>query len=273
MLLIKKAIVPSLLCDNEWIFTFIWDSISRIQFMYTGGKVKISVLILSLMAISNWGYSQNEEITIRFISNCGLHITDGNANIYVDFPYRSGAFIYDEFDRAEIDSIQDSSIFLFTHTHGDHYSRKNMKYVLKHKKGKKYGKWNIDSLVNLESELTDFKIVAIKNKHNFSFAHYSYCITWHGKRIFIAGDAESTETVLRQKELDWAFIPGWIFIAVLDEKKEIDTKMMGIYHIGPKDSIKIIHPKVLVLNKQGELITISNSNSMPDRNKKEINLE
>lgn len=215
------------------------------------------LLVLFIVTINaQFSFAQNDEITIRFISNCGLHISDGDADIYVDFPYRSGAFIYDEFDQAEIDSIQDSSIFLFTHTHGDHYSRKNMKYVLKHKDGKKYGKWNIDALAELATELTDFSVKAIKNEHRFSSNHYSFLITWHGKRIFIGGDAESTSSVLEERNLDWAFVPSWIFISLIEENEEIDADKLGIYHIGPKDVVEIESPNVLVFDEQGEIVTI-----------------
>ena len=183
-------------------------------------------------------------------------MTDGTINIYSDFPYRSGAFIYDKFDQSELDSIKKNSIFLFTHTHGDHYSRKNMRVVLKNKNGKKYGKWNIKELKNLEKTIPDFKIKAIKTKHKFSSKHYSYLITWHGKKIFLSGDAESTKTIEEIKEMDWAFVPGWLLISIFKNKIELDTKMIALYHVAKGDSIKIDHPKILVLDKQGRVITI-----------------
>lgn len=223
-------------------------------------KFTFLALLLSIFFFTwlNTAHAQKGEITIRFISNCGLLISDGTTNIYTDFPYRSGAFIYDKFDDTELENIKDSSIFIFTHTHGDHYSGKNMRAVIKNKGGKKYGKWNIAELEKLGETIPDFEIKAFKNKHNFSFAHYSYLITWHGKKIFLSGDTESTETIMQQKDLDWAFIPGWIMLAIHRNKLEIDTKMTAIYHIGRKDVIEIDHPNYLVLDKQGEVITIEN---------------
>lgn len=215
------------------------------------------LLVVSMLFLSTSSYAQTDSISIRFISNCGLHISDGTADIYVDFPYRSGAFNYSEFDASEIDAIQDSSILLFTHTHGDHYSRKNVRRVVNEKNAVRYGKWNIDELTNLENELSDFSIKAIKNKHQFSFSHFSYLITWHGKRIFLAGDAESTASVLNETNLDWAFIPIWILMSVMEEEATIDSKMIGIYHVGPNDDIDIIHPTIKVFDVQGEVVQIS----------------
>ncbi len=224
--------------------------------MYTNGKMKIILMNFTLIFILNLGFGQANEIKIKFISNCGLYLTDGTTNIYCDFPYRSGAFIYDEFDPSELDSIKENSIFLFTHTHGDHYSRKNMRFVLKNKNGKKYGKWNIDELENLGKIIPDFEIKAIKTNHKFSFKHYSYLITWHGKRIYISGDAESTTTIEGIKELDWAFVPGWLLKSIFTNKIKLDTKMIGLYHVGRGDTIEIDHPKIRVFDTQGERITI-----------------
>lgn len=86
-------------------------------------KIKYNriLLALTLIFISNFGFSQSNEIKIKFLGNCGLHLTDGNLN-YMDFPYKSGAYGYMEYDKAQLDSIKENSIFIFTHKHADHYS-------------------------------------------------------------------------------------------------------------------------------------------------------
>ena len=224
--------------------------------MHAKRKMKFILVIFAMVLIPNRGFNQTNEIKIKFISNCGLYMTDGTTNIYSDFPYRSGAFIYDEFDQAELDSIKENSIFIFTHKHGDHYSRKNMRNIQKNKNGKKYGKWNIEELENLGKIIPDFEIKAIKTKHHFSFTHYSYLITWHGKRIYLSGDTESTATIQEIKDLDWAFVPGWLLISVFKNKIKLDTKMIAIYHVGQGDSFEIKDPKILVLDQHGEIITI-----------------
>jgi hypothetical protein len=60
-----------------------------------------SVLLFAFPAAA-----QTNVITVRFIGNCGLYMTDGSLDVYVDFPYRSGAYNYMEYPASEIDSIR-----------------------------------------------------------------------------------------------------------------------------------------------------------------------
>lgn len=219
-------------------------------------KMKSLFIILTLFLISNRGLGQTKEIKIRYIGNCGLHITDGNADVYTDFPYKSGAHHYAEYDDAEIDSLKDNAYYIFTHKHSDHYYKGKMNKILKAKNGKKYGKWNIEELEGLSKEISDFKIQAFKTKHRFSFAHYSYLITWHGKRIFLSGDTENADIIMNIENMDWAFIPAWLVYDIKEREKPLDTDKIGIYHIGPRDQINITGDKVQMLTKQGEVITI-----------------
>ena len=217
-----------------------------------------SIFILSIIFISKFGFTQLNDINVKFIGNCGLYMTDGNLNIYFDFPYKSGAFGYMEYDQSELDSIKDNSIFIFTHKHPDHYSGKNMRKTLKNKNGKKYGKWNISKLENLANSTANFSIQAFKTGHRFSFRHYSYLITWHGKKIFISGDTETADTILKVSNMDWAFVPSWIVHDANEKGIKIDSKMIGIYHLYPDEVVVNNNPdKIKIFDKQGETISIS----------------
>ena len=216
----------------------------------------IYLLIIIIFLGYTSGYAQTSEIKVILKGNAGLHMTDGFLNIYVDFPYKSGAHNYMEYNKSELESIKENSIFIFTHKHSDHYSKKLVKIVLKTKNGKKYGSWNISELENLDEIIPDFKVQAFKTKHNFSLNHYSYLITWHNKKIFLSGDTESAETIGEMTNLDWAFIPAWLVLDSNEKNIKIDTKMIGIYHIGPRDNINITGEKVLMLKKQEEVISI-----------------
>jgi len=208
------------------------------------------------LASENSKFSQSNEILIKFIGNCGLHLTDGELNIYIDFPYKSGAHGYMKFDKLEIDSIKESSIFIFTHRHSDHYSKK----LLKKLNGKKYENRNVSELEKLNNSLPDFNIKAFKTKHKvfgISFKHYSYFITWHSKKIYISGDTGDFNDVSRIKDIDWAFMNPWSYIYAENAGVIIDAKKIGIYHLTPeRTKIGNIPDNLLILIKQGEIIKI-----------------
>lgn len=219
--------------------------------------MKKLLLLLPFLLISTFGFSQSNEIQIRFLGNCGLELTDGDANIYVDFPYKSGAHKYMEYAESELDNVADNAIFLFTHRHTDHYSKK----LVKKFDGEKYGNWNTDELPELEASIQDFSIQAFKTSHKFTFKHYSYLITWHGKKIYFSGDTGDTGPVTKLEGIDWVFAPYWLYNNARDEKLTIDAKMYGLYHIAPvqvpgidkSDWPENYH----FLTEQGEVITIT----------------
>lgn len=197
-------------------------------------------------------FGQANEIKIRFIGNCGVFMTDGKSNIYVDFPYKSGAFNYMKYAPSQIDSIKSNSIFIFTHKHPDHYSGK----LVKKFKGKTYGPWNVDELEKLSS-IPEFSVKAFKTKHHFSFNHYSYLVTWHNKKIFFSGDTENADTIGKMAGMDWAFVPYWIMIDAKEKNMKIDTKMIAIYHLYPDQKLNVTTPdKIILMDKPGQVISI-----------------
>lgn len=199
---------------------------------------KTTFLIFTLTFISNVGFAQSKEIKIEFLGNCGLYMTDGNTNIYTDFPYKSGAFGYMEFEESELASIKENSLFIFTHKHADHYSKKNLKTVMKEKGGQEFGVSNIAELEALGDTLDDFEIKAFKTAHKvfgISFKHYSYLITWHGKTIYLSGDTTIPTTIGEIKNIDLAFIPYWLYSNAKTQNITIDAKEIGIYHLYPSE--------------------------------------
>lgn len=215
------------------------------------------LLVFTLLFFSSYGYSQSNEIKVRFIGNCGLHMTDGNLDIYVDFPYKSGAYGYMEYDKAELDSVKENSIFIFTHKHADHYSGIEMRKILKAKKGKKFTPWKTSRLEKFSKTIPDFDIQAFKTKHRFSLKHNSYLISWHGKKLFFSGDTEHPETIGKVRNIDFVFLPHWILTYAREKQIEIDAKTKVLYHIYPDQKIEEEIPNnMIVLRKQGQTISI-----------------
>jgi hypothetical protein len=197
-------------------------------------NIKHSPITFLVVFITAFGFAQPGEIKLEFMGNCGLHLTDGKSNIYIDFPYETGAYNYMKYDASVLNSIKENSIFIFTHKHADHYSRKILRKVLKEKNGQKYGVYNIKALKNIETTIDDFEIEAFKTKHTvfrIPFRHFSYLITWHGKKIFISGDASEPETICCITNIDWAFAPYWILKNAKSKGLNIDANMVFVYHL------------------------------------------
>ncbi len=201
--------------------------------------------------------AQENAITIRFIGNCGLHLTDGQLDVYTDFPYKSGAFNYMEYPASEIDSIRPNATHLFTHRHPDHYQKK----LVKRLSGALYGPWKVKKKRSADLTLpkyteADFKVEAFRTKHSLAKHHFSYLITWHGKRIYISGDAESTETIAGMDSLDIAFVPKWIMLEAHEQGITLKSERFAIYHFYPKEKPTTENPEIQLLITQGELLSV-----------------
>lgn len=220
--------------------------------------MKKTLLSLALIFCISFAFAQPRTIKAKFIGNCGMYLTDGNTNIYFDFPYKSGAHKYMKYDDAEIDSIKKDAIFIFTHRHSDHYSGR----LLRKQSGQKFNPWNIKKIENLNQTIPDFNIKAFKTSHKIygiPFMHYSYLITWHGKKIYFSGDTGDLEAISNVKGIDWAFVNPWLFMNALEAKVKIDAKQFGIYHLYPNQKIDgEIPANIHIMLKQGEFFQLAN---------------
>ena len=215
------------------------------------------LLAVTALLFAAFATAQDSTITIRFIGNCGLHMSDGDLDVYVDFPYKSGAFGYMEYPASEIDSIRPNATHLFTHRHPDHYQKK----LVKHLSGTVYGPWKVKKKRKADLSLpqyatAEFTVEAFKTKHRFAHHHNSYMITWHGKRIYLSGDAESPETIARMDSMDIAFVPTWIMREAKAQNITIKSDRFAIYHLYPNDKVTTDNPKIQLLFTQGEVLSV-----------------
>jgi len=205
--------------------------------------------------------AQPGKIEVTFIGNCGFFLTDGRVNLYVDFPYKSGAHGYMTYDSRALDTIRSHSVFLFTHGHSDHYSRK----LFKRTDQKLYGPWPVEgylagkrkySLKALNDSMAGFSVREYRTKHGFSLKHLSYLLTWNGRRIFISGDAETCDTACSLKNLDLVIGPVWL---IQDSKKrglKIDTKKIIISHHRNSDLFDNQSKDLIVIPTQGQTVSL-----------------
>lgn len=211
--------------------------------------IRLLTVLLGFLVVSTFG--QQNKIAITFIGNCGIFMTDGEINLYVDFPYKSGAHHYMTYDDSIIDTISAGSVFLFTHGHSDHYRKKLFK-----KTGQKlYGPWPVTlflskkrkyTLEELNDSFINFSVLVFKTKHRFTFKHFSYLINWNSKRIFISGDAESAKTISEIKNIDLVFAPSWLIKDAFVKELGIDAKKIILYHHRADEKINNKSDKVVV---------------------------
>lgn len=220
--------------------------------MKTRKKKIIKIILLSIfIVVANLAPGQNEAIEIEFLGNCGLFMTDGNLKVYVDFPYKSGAYGYMTYRPGLVDSIHENSIFIFTHGHAEHFNRKGFKQTNQ----KLYGPWPVSFFLSgkrkykffeLNDKGQNFSITKFKTKHRLSLKHYSYLIEWNNKRIYISGDDESADTISTLDDLDLAFAPYWLLHNASERGIKIQTKQIILYHHPSVESIDNKSEKVIV---------------------------
>lgn len=122
----------------------------------------------------------------RFIGNMSYAISDGTTTLMTDFPYQSGYSRYMTYDPAQIRSATEATLSLITHRHLDHFDRGLFDATGWHVAGPADVIAGLDqsSVVPLADGRGTFgpiSIEAIEAPHA-SIGHYSYIVTWHGRR-------------------------------------------------------------------------------------------
>ncbi len=172
-------------------------------------------------------------ITVTFIGNAAMHLTDGRLTLVSDFPYRSGAFGYMAYSRDQAQAFR-NVVTLITHRHDDHVEIDTLKSL----------PWRVIAPPEVTRQLPPASVVApdaastidpqlrvqaLATPHS-DVEHFSYVIEWHGRRFYFSGDTEDPSTVLAQQSLDIAFVSPWIYKAVHSRGARIDADRIVIYH-------------------------------------------
>ena len=148
----------------------------------------------------------------RFIANAGFVISDGETTILVDFPYRSGAFGYMEYDDNELEA-RDNALCVFTHRHADHFDAGLIERLGCSVAGSPEVLGLVDARQRAGSgpewEFGSASIRCVESVHS-NVDHCSYVIDWHGTAIYVAGDVEELSALAQVEHLDVAVIPAWL---------------------------------------------------------------
>ena len=206
--------------------------------------------------------SKPAALDARFIGNMAFAISDGTTTLVSDFPYQSGYSVYMEYDPREVRSSTAQSISLITHRHGDHWDRALFDRT----------DWRViapeDALTGVASHrivralpvkptavtvsVGPLTVDALPTPHA-NIGHYSYLVTWLGRRLYFTGDTDHVDQLLAMKNLDVAFVSPWLYRRALSARRRIDARRVIIYHHTVDESVPECREGCTV-PKQGETL-------------------
>jgi L-ascorbate metabolism protein UlaG (beta-lactamase superfamily) len=201
---------------------------------------------------------QQAPLQARFIGQMAFSITDGKATVITDFPYQTGYADAPPYSPDELSEGRPSTLALITHKHLDHWEPALFAKTT----------WKVAGPKDVTSGLPADRVLALAGPTKFEsvllepietphaqVGHYSYIVTWQGKRLYFSGDTEETRTVVSAKNLDAAFVSPWLYGYVLKQSARIDAKRVVIYHHEAGQQVPGCAAGCVV-PKQGETISI-----------------
>lgn len=193
------------------------------------------VLILALLT-----FAQRPPLDVRFIGNMAVSITDGTVTILTDFPYEPGYSGYMTYAPSEIRSSTTTTLALITHRHRDHWLASLFTPTT----------WKVAGPSDVTAGLPADRVLPLGATTTFGAAtierfetphanvgHYSYVVTWNGRRMYFSGDTDSPDSVAAARNLDAAFVSSWLYRTTLRRGLRIDAKQIVIYHHQPGEQV------------------------------------
>lgn len=197
-------------------------------------------LILALILAPQASPPPARPLQARFIGQMAFSITDGTVTLVSDFPYQVGYAGAPSFEDGELHRSTLPTVALITHRHLDHwdpvlFSKTNWKVIAP---ADAMERIRSDRVVPLSKRIEFGPIVIepIETPHA-RIGHYSYIVSWQGKRLYFSGDTESPDSLLAAQRLDLAFVSSWQFQSAQRRGGRIDAKRVVIYHHQPGEQV------------------------------------
>ncbi len=174
---------------------------------------------------------QADSLQIRFVGNEGVELSDGRTTLLTDLPYRPGAFGYMTYDPGALRPAG-RVVSLISHGHADHFDP-----ALFRPTG-----WEIIGPREVTRSLPGERVLPLADTIRVGAftvhpvptphgpEHYSYLVTWRGRRLYLVGDTEQADALLAATGLDVAFVSPWLACTVSRSGAAIDAARVVIYH-------------------------------------------
>jgi len=187
-------------------------------------------------------------------------ISDGKTTLFTDFPYEPGAFGYMRYDFAAVHQpAPGDSLCLITHGHRDHFdaslfAKTSAKIVAPPTLASTLP---ADRVLPFSAKIVyrDLTIEPIRTPHG-DIEHFSYLVTWHGRRLYFTGDTDRYDDLVSRHGLDDAFVSPWLLAAIVRNGKSIDARRVIVYHHKPDEAIARLPSAFVVVPRQGETIAL-----------------
>jgi L-ascorbate metabolism protein UlaG (beta-lactamase superfamily) len=202
-------------------------------------------------------------LTARFIGNMAFAITDGRTTLFTDFPYEPGAFGYMTYDFASVPkpATAGDALCLITHGHRDHF---DPELFSKMPAGTKIiapptlaATLPADRVLPFSGRIAyrDITVEPVRTRHG-DIEHFSYLVTWHGRRLYFTGDTDRYDDLVARHGLDDAFVSPWLLAAIVKHGKSIDARRVIVYHHKPDETVARLPSAFVTVPKQGETIAL-----------------
>ena len=195
---------------------------------------KRSILCLAILILLT-GAAGAAELTVTYIGNMAFHITDGETTLLSDFPYKSGAHGYMEYDIDDVPPIE-NGLSLVTHAHADHWNKDQFEKMDLSVLGPSSVTDKVDpeKVIPFDADepmtFRGIEVQAIEMPHGPPKQHYSYLVTWHDLRLYFTGDTETPADILQREDIDIMFITPWLIRTIERQDLTLDTKVLVVYH-------------------------------------------
>ena len=188
--------------------------------------LQLSLLVATLTFASPSSPRPTKNLHFTFIGNEAFLITDGETALLTDFPYRSGAFGYMTYDFTAI-RAPENGLCLISHGHADHFDpglfAKTKFAVIA--PASVLAQLDTARKIPFEPEMTyrGIAVHAFRTPHG-NIEHYSYLVQWPGVRMYFSGDTDDVSDLLRQTDLDLAFVTPWQLKALKDRNAVVRAR-------------------------------------------------
>jgi L-ascorbate metabolism protein UlaG (beta-lactamase superfamily) len=189
-------------------------------------------LFLASCLVAAAALAEPAELRARFIGNMALQLTDGRVTLRSDFPYESGYSVYMAWTDALVPAAAGDALCLVTHSHRDHFLATLAPRFCQKLVGPADVRAALPERALPMGRTVSFGPVVITPlaTPHAKLEHYSYLVEWSGLRFYFTGDTEDTAELLRQRDLDAAFVSPWLLRSATKGGRRIDARRVVVYH-------------------------------------------